>query len=231
MNPERYIVATSLGLTPNNKDEIIEICEPYIKGPADILGRDDLNGLLSKFPKIERHTFKLWLSRWRHAFEEQLSVASRNLLIVLLTLPTEVFLEDLQEAFQSFHLQQANRYNYSISSQDFMHALKELEGNFKFPSVTIPCHASIMTGVYPGEHGITGNNWFKQSFDKHDLKNAITGYVRFGTIHNPGLFQVFGKANNDLSFKVKTIFEAYKEKFPYGKCASIFEFIYRNLQN
>jgi len=380
LNPERYIVATSLGLTPNNKDEIIEICDSYIKGTADILGRDDLNGLLSKYPKIERHTFKLWLSSmavfeeilhskiknishaalekiclhakyyvqnksfqealtildkhhfciiagipgigktmlaemlclyfidqgyemikvssdiseawaidptkqkriyfyddflgqtsltdklnknedqklldfiyttreskvsklilttreyilnqvrliyekiarerfdgetcvvdlskytrmnrakilfnhiyfsklpyeykeallheknylkiidhknynpriidlmtqftriehiraenyiksfstnldnpmtiWKHTFEEQLSVAARNLLIVLLTLPTEVFLEDLQEAFQSFHMQQAKRYNYSISSQDFMHALKALEGNF-----------------------------------------------------------------------------------------------------
>ncbi len=77
LDPERYIVATSLGLTPNNKDEISEICEPYIKCPADILGRDDLNGLLSKFPKIERHTFKLWLSSMA-VFEEVLHSKVKN---------------------------------------------------------------------------------------------------------------------------------------------------------
>ena len=29
-----------------------------------------------------------------------------------------------------------------------------------FPSVTITCHSSIVTGTYPGDHGIVGNEWF-----------------------------------------------------------------------
>jgi len=29
-----------------------------------------------------------------------------------------------------------------------------------FPSVTLPGHASIFTGTYPGVHGIVGNEWF-----------------------------------------------------------------------
>jgi predicted AlkP superfamily pyrophosphatase or phosphodiesterase len=29
-----------------------------------------------------------------------------------------------------------------------------------FPSVTLPGHASIFTGTYPGRHGIVGNEWF-----------------------------------------------------------------------
>ena len=62
LNPKRYIVVTSLGLTPDNKDEIVEMCSPYINTPSDVLGKDDLNGLLVKFPKVERHTFKLWLT-------------------------------------------------------------------------------------------------------------------------------------------------------------------------
>ena len=62
LNPKRYIVVTSLGLTPGNKDEIVKLCSPYINTPSDLLGKDDLNGLLVKFPKVERHTFKLWLA-------------------------------------------------------------------------------------------------------------------------------------------------------------------------
>lgn len=98
-----------------------------------------------------------------------------------------------------------------------------------FPSVTLPCHASIITGTYPGAHGITGNNWFQHTDERRDFKSATTGYVKFGTLNNPGLFQKFGRANIDLSGNVKTLFEAYKEKYKLGKCASIFEFIYRGL--
>jgi hypothetical protein len=35
---------------------------PYIHTSGDIFGKDDLNGLLTKYPKIERYTFKLWFS-------------------------------------------------------------------------------------------------------------------------------------------------------------------------
>lgn len=62
LNPKRYILATSLGLTPNQKDELIEIFIPYIHSTGDIFGKEDLNGLLVKYPKIERNTFKLWFS-------------------------------------------------------------------------------------------------------------------------------------------------------------------------
>lgn len=77
LNPSRYILVTSLGLTPDNKDVLIKICAPYIKSPSDIVGKDDLNGLLSKFPKIERHTFKLWLSSIS-VFEEILHSKVKN---------------------------------------------------------------------------------------------------------------------------------------------------------
>jgi len=32
-----------------------------------------------------------------------------------------------------------------------------------FPSVTLAGHASIFTGVYPGQHGIAGNQWFDRT--------------------------------------------------------------------
>ena len=61
LNPTRYILATSVGLTPAKKDEIIKICYPLIKSSEDILGRDDLNNLLGQYPDVERQYYKLWL--------------------------------------------------------------------------------------------------------------------------------------------------------------------------
>jgi hypothetical protein len=62
LNPIRYILTTSVGLTPNQKDEIISLLSPFIKVSSDIFGRDDLNNLLGRFPEIEKLHFKLWLS-------------------------------------------------------------------------------------------------------------------------------------------------------------------------
>jgi DNA polymerase III delta prime subunit len=62
LNPQKYILSTSVGLTPLNKDEIIKIFNGCIKGPSDIFGKNDLNNLLGKYPEIERKHFKLWFS-------------------------------------------------------------------------------------------------------------------------------------------------------------------------
>lgn len=62
INPDRYIISTSVGLTPSQKDYILRLFQPYIDSPADIFGRDDLNNLLSIYPEIEKQHFKLWLS-------------------------------------------------------------------------------------------------------------------------------------------------------------------------
>jgi len=77
LKPKRYILATSLGLTPDQKNKIKIIHDPYIQTTGDIFGKDDLNGLLSKFPKVERHTFKLWLSSVP-VFEEILHSKVKN---------------------------------------------------------------------------------------------------------------------------------------------------------
>lgn len=62
INPSKYYICTSVGLTPNNKDKIKNLFNPYIKDTEDILGRDDLNNLLSFYPEIEKKYYKLWLS-------------------------------------------------------------------------------------------------------------------------------------------------------------------------
>lgn len=62
LNPDRYIITTSVGLTPPNKAEILKMFQPYIKSTEDILGQTDLNNLLGLHPKIEEKYYKLWLT-------------------------------------------------------------------------------------------------------------------------------------------------------------------------
>jgi hypothetical protein len=62
LRPPRYVVVTSVNLTPGNKDEIAAALRPFVKTPQDILGAGDLEGLLSRHPAVERANFKLWLT-------------------------------------------------------------------------------------------------------------------------------------------------------------------------
>ena len=67
---------------------------------------------------------------WEHAFLYQISSSSRNLLIVLASLPNDIQISNLKVAFASFHKLDGQINNNSLSSQDFRESLKELEGNF-----------------------------------------------------------------------------------------------------
>ncbi len=60
--PKRYILATSHGLTRKNKATLAALIGPVLKNQQDIFGAEDLNGLLRKFPDIEKANIKLWLS-------------------------------------------------------------------------------------------------------------------------------------------------------------------------
>lgn len=62
LNPERYCITTSVGLTPTNKDEIMSLFHPYIKDPQDIFGKTEINNLLGLYPEVEKQYYKLWLS-------------------------------------------------------------------------------------------------------------------------------------------------------------------------
>ncbi len=61
LNLDRYILSTSVGLTPENKTEIKTMFSPYIKATKDILGKDDLNNLLGEYSEVEKQYYKLWL--------------------------------------------------------------------------------------------------------------------------------------------------------------------------
>lgn len=60
LSPKRYILATSVALTPANKVQLAAVIGPALKSPGDIVGPQDLIALLRKFPDIETAHPKLW---------------------------------------------------------------------------------------------------------------------------------------------------------------------------
>lgn len=62
LKPERYIFCTSLPLSPQDKEEIKIIFNPYIQSTSDVIGKEDLNKWLEDYPEIQERHFKLWLS-------------------------------------------------------------------------------------------------------------------------------------------------------------------------
>lgn len=62
IKPGSYILATSCGLTPPNKQELAGIIGPTLRSEADIFGPEDLNALLRRYPDVAKSHMKLWLS-------------------------------------------------------------------------------------------------------------------------------------------------------------------------
>lgn len=62
LNPENYILVTSLPLSITDKDKIKKALTPYIKRNDDIYGQENLNDILKAHPSIEENHYKLWLS-------------------------------------------------------------------------------------------------------------------------------------------------------------------------
>jgi GTPase SAR1 family protein len=62
LQPNRYIIATSVGLLPQDKDKIKELFHPYIQNSSDILCNEDINALLVQYHRIQEEHPKLWLT-------------------------------------------------------------------------------------------------------------------------------------------------------------------------
>jgi hypothetical protein len=67
---------------------------------------------------------------WRHAFTSQLLPESRDLLLILVTLPREVFLENLETTFRLYRKKNLREGEGHSHTEAFKRALKELDGNF-----------------------------------------------------------------------------------------------------
>jgi len=62
LRPSRYVLATSVDLSPGNKADLVRCLSPWCKSTGDIYGASELNGLLRDHPEVERAHFKLWIS-------------------------------------------------------------------------------------------------------------------------------------------------------------------------
>lgn len=60
--PSRYILVTSLSLTPELKRKVIQAMPSTPVSTGDVIGREDLNNLLGLHPGVLRQHFKLWLT-------------------------------------------------------------------------------------------------------------------------------------------------------------------------
>ncbi|WP_213928453.1 restriction endonuclease, partial [Serratia marcescens] len=52
LSPNRYILITSVGLTPANKESIKTALHPYILSTTDIYGKEGINDLLTRHPSV-----------------------------------------------------------------------------------------------------------------------------------------------------------------------------------
>jgi hypothetical protein len=62
IKPQRYVLVTSVSLSPPNKDALVLALTPWCKSAGDIYGASEVNGLLRDHPDVENAHFKLWIS-------------------------------------------------------------------------------------------------------------------------------------------------------------------------
>lgn len=60
--PSRYILVTSLSLTPELKRKVRQAMPSTPVSDGDVIGREDLNNFLGLHPHVLRQNFKLWLT-------------------------------------------------------------------------------------------------------------------------------------------------------------------------
>ncbi len=62
LQPARYLLATSVELTANAKDTLLEDLSPYVHTTGDLYGAEQIAEELRKRPGLVRRHFRLWLS-------------------------------------------------------------------------------------------------------------------------------------------------------------------------
>lgn len=86
LSPDRYILITSLGLTPGNKEELSEILGGYLKSYSDIVTKETLNSWINDHKEVERNHINLWactvniIERILHSGIFNYSTAEKDLL-------------------------------------------------------------------------------------------------------------------------------------------------------
>ena len=105
--PARYVLAVSHPLSRRDKAQIAAALQPFVHSPSDVVGREDLNDLLSIHGSVELRHYKLWIN-------------SSNVLQHLLNKP----IQD-RSAFQMREIQESARLYVPTENHEL--ALSKLE--------------------------------------------------------------------------------------------------------
>jgi hypothetical protein len=60
--PDRYVLVTSVSMTPDRKAAVRAALDPFIREDADVIGAEDIDNLLRLWPDVLRANVKLWLT-------------------------------------------------------------------------------------------------------------------------------------------------------------------------
>lgn len=93
LNAQRYILTTTVGMTPPQKTELKNALRPLINSESDILAKDDIESLLRDHPEVEKSHFRLWLNST--AVLEQILHAG-------VFAQTDIYLEQLEHTARTF---------------------------------------------------------------------------------------------------------------------------------
>lgn len=61
LNPQRYILVTSVSMNPARKRKLFEALNPYCVSESDIIGREQIDALLETFEDVLQKNVKLWV--------------------------------------------------------------------------------------------------------------------------------------------------------------------------
>jgi anion-transporting ArsA/GET3 family ATPase len=82
------------------------------------------------YQQYVRELMKNPLEIWRHAFEQELSQAARDILVALYSFTYRAYVDDLQRCFDTLHASSIRRLNGRTTGGAFRLGMKELDGSF-----------------------------------------------------------------------------------------------------
>lgn len=162
LSPGRYILAVSHSLSRNDKSILMKNLSPFVSSPEDILGREDLNDTLAKYPDVERRHYKLW-------------IASSNVLSYILNKPiydrSQFELDGIMEASKLY-----------VPTINHNEAIEKLE-SMKVVIITGPAGIgkTTLAGQLILQYATEG---FELSVISDDIKEAEA-------VYNPDVKQIF----------------------------------------